>query len=326
MNKKRIGPLRRMAKKEVQKEIKKQEKIEKRNLDVEEKRDIKNKVFKKLRTRATIFGSVGLLGIGGILGYGFGSNSQEIKGITDGKRIEIDAGEIEKDINIATEEQNQESARDIFINGIKIDVSQDSNITQQGQNELKENTMQEIDVLKTPDEVLEYTKKIYVEQYNKNNDEKISVEDVRLEKQQSDIVFYKDTAENGDEILRYCSEHEARETGKGIDGEYPKIKVLIKNENISIIEEVAQKPNGEIVNIYSESKEVKEDKHTILQEVGQVVLTGIDRSISMNKEGTSLERKLEYKNRFINAVTKYKENQVNEIINGNTEKDNEYEH
>lgn len=314
-NKKNIGPLKKMARGAVRKEIDKQERKVNRELTREEKKKVQSHVFKKLRTRAAILASVGLLGIGsGVVGFRLGQKSNEIKGITSGQNIEIDVSEVEKDVNIKT--TDEKDARQVFLDNINI-----NNYEQKTDYEML--ATNEIENLKTFEDVLNYTKQIYVDEFNKNNEEQISVEDIRLSQNRSDIVFYKDVAENGDEILRYCSEYEAKEMGIGIDGDTPMLTVYIANKDINATERVAQKQNGEIVNLYGKNEEVSEDKETTLEEVGDVLFAGIDRASSMEQEGTSIQNKENYKNKFINKVAKYKEQNNNKSQEKSTD---DYEH
>lgn len=313
MHRKRIGPIRKIALKEVKKEIKKQERYEKRQLEKEEKKYIRDKVFERLRTRAAIFGAVGLLGIGGIVGFNFGKNTNTIKGITAGKNIEIDTGELEQDINI---EMNGESAHTVFVNKYNVE----NYVTQE--ETLRNTTNEEIESLEESDQVLEYVKEIYAEEFNKNNEHKISKDNIELRKNSSDLVFYKDTAQNGDEILRYCTENEAKDMGIRIDGDTAKLKVIVKDGDFELVEEVAQEINGDFSVVYSKSEEVLQNEDTTLLNVADVVLTGIDVSTSMNQENTSTQIKKEYKQKFFDAVLKYKQNQINGIVTGNTAKDN----
>lgn len=305
MSKKRVGPLKAIAKRSIQKEIRKQEKEQGRRLEREEKIQIKNAVFRKMRTRVAVFGTIGLLGLGGLIGAGF--KDDDVKGLPEGQGVEI---------------ENQDSERDIFVNGIKVDVEQEQN------NKLKEEIENELAGLESPDEVLDYVKEIYVQEYNQNNGTQISNEDVSFYKQATDVVIYKDNAVNGDEILRYCSEYDAIELGIPVDGEKPVLKVYIKNEGIIITESVAlNEATGEFQNVYRQNEEVKEDKITTLEGVSEVVLTGVNVYISMDEQDTYPQVKDVYKERFVNALTEYKQQnkqmEKQDLVNGTNEIENE---
>lgn len=201
------------------------------------------------------------------------TKEEEIKQITDG-----------------TERTTEEDARKKFINELN-----------------GTNSTDEILDLKTSDAVLNYVKQMYVDEYNKSHEKQISVEDVSFNKSSFDKVFYKDMAENGEEILRYCSEKEAKERGLRIDGNNPVITATIRNEGGAISEKVAQTDSGKIVNIYSQDEVVKENKNTTLTGLGNVVLTGINRATSMDQEETSWQTKDQYRLKFTKAVEEYKQ-------------------
>lgn len=299
MSKKKIGPLKAIAKKSIQKEIRKQEIEQGRKLEREEKRQIRNTVFRKMRTRAAILGTIGLVGIGGLV-IGLGSKNDETKTLPAGQTIELD-------------NENKENARDTFVNGIKVDNEQENN-------QLRENIENEVENLKTPQEVLDYVKEIYAQEYNKNNEEQISVDKISFYKEALDIVIYRDEAQNGDEILRYCNEYQAKQMGKGIDGDKPILKVYIRNEGMTITEKVAlNEVTGKFQSVYSQNQEVKQNTDTTLENISEVVLTGINVSISMDEEGTSLKVKDTYKDRFIDALTEYEQQKNKQKENGNLE-------
>ena len=296
MGNKRIGPIKRMAKKQINKEIRKQEKLEKRALDREEKREIKNNVLKKMRTRAAIFGAVGVLGVGGLGLILHNNGKDEIKGLNEGKTVETDI------------EKNQ-SPREKFASDLNVTIPEGMI------DEVKTEVLHEVQELKTSEEVLNYVKEMYVEQYNENNNTEIGVEDVKFYKTSFDKVFYED--ENG--ILRYCTEQEYQEMGKkGVDGDLPVISATISNEEGSTKEKVAQKQNGDIVNIYEKDEVVEQDKETTLTQLGEVVLTGIDYSTLMQQERTYEDVRQKYQNRFVNAIAEYREQQESEKENTNT--------
>lgn len=305
MSKKRIGPLKAIAKRSIQKEIRKQEKEQGRRLEREEKIQIKNAVFRKMRTRVAVFGTIGLLGLGGLIGAGF--KDDEVKGLPEGQGVEI---------------ENQDSEREIFVNGIKVDVEQEQN------NLLKEEIENELEGLESPDEVLDYVKEIYVQEYNQNNGTQISNEDVSFYKEASNVVIYNDKAVNGDEILRCCSEYDAIKSGIPVDGEKPILKVYIKKQGITITESVAlNETTGEFQNVYRQNEEVKEDKATTLEGTAEVVLTGINVYISMDEKDTYPQVKDVYKERFVNALTEYKQlnkqMEKQDLVNGTNEIENE---
>ena len=293
MGNKRIGPMRRIAKKQINKEIRKQERHERRTLDIEEKREIKNNVLKKMRTRAAIFGAVGVLGIGAFALYNV--NKDNIKELGEGTKVE-------------TEMENDTNPRDEFVKGLTVEIPEGII------DEVKTEVFHEVRELKTPEDILNYTKQIYIDKYNENNNTDYGIEDVKFYKTSADKVFYKD--EQG--ILRYCSASEYKEMGgKGVDGNLPVIEATISDGEKDIVEKVAQQQNGEIVNIYKKD-EIVEDKETTLSQMGKIVLTGIDYSTSIKQENTYESVKQEYQDRFVTAISDYKKGQEAEKENPNT--------
>lgn len=296
MGKRKIGPIKRMAKKQINKEIRKQERHERRVLDIEEKREIKNNVLKKMRTRAAIFGAVGVLGIGGLGLMFHNMGKDDVKGLNEGQTVETDIG-------------NNQSAREKFASDLNVTIPEGMI------DEVKTEVLHEVQELQTSDEVLNYVKEMYAEQYNENNNTEISAEDVKFYKTTFDKVFYED--ENG--ILRYCTEKEYQEMGKkGVDGDLPVISATISNGENNIKEEVAQKQNGEIVNIYEKDEVVEQDKETTLTQLGDVVLAGINYSTAIEQEENSFQTKRNYQDKLVDAIAEYREQQNSEKENTNT--------
>ena len=289
MGNKKIGPIKRAINKKVRKEIRRTERRKGRELERNEKRAIKKAIINKMRTRATILGAVGLLGITGALGIGA---KKEVKQLNQG---------------IETQIENTKNAHDEFAKGLSVEIPEEDLE--------KTEALQEIENLKTPENVLNYVKQMYIEKYNENNNTEFGIENVKLYKFSENKVFYED--ENG--IQRYCTEKEYEEMGgKGVDGNLPVIEAVIAGGEKNILERVAQQQNGEITNIYNKNEIVEEDKEKTLTQLGEVVLTGINYYTSMQQEETSWGIKNEYKDRFANAIADYKREQKLEQENTNT--------
>lgn len=296
--------------------IKKEEKEIGEKLSKEETKSLRKDFFetrgrkiieeeaRKARGKATVLALVGFLGVGGVGGYALGTHDSKIPGITDGRNaIEVDMNEVDKDVeieNVLQEEKEDKHA--LFVKEL-----QDSalNETIEENDNLEKEVKQKIESLETKEEVVDYVKQMYVDARNSKNEEQIGKEDVTLKKYTSDLVFYEDKAQNGDEILRYCTEAEAEKMGIPIDGDLSKISAEVKTDSGLEIENVAYH-DGKFVTLYSKNEEVLENKETILCELGNVVLQGIDRSVSMDEKDTSWNAKEDYKNKFIQAVVDYK--------------------
>ena len=265
---------------------------------------------RKARGKATVLALVGVLGIGGVGGYALGTHNSKILGITDGKEtIERNMDEVDK--NIIQEEKEDKHA--VFVKELQ-DAALD--VTKEENDNIEKDVKQEIESLKTPTEVINYIKQMYVEKYNNENDKKIGTENLELYKNVEDLVFYEDQAQNGDEILRYCTEKEAEEMGIPIDGNLAKISARIENESGITKENVAYH-DGKFVTIYGKNEKVSEYKDNTLCELGEVVLQGIKRADSMDKEKTFIEVKEEYKNKLIQAVVDYRKSRGENVKENN---------
>ena len=100
--------------------------------------------------------------------------------------------------------------------------------------------------------------------------------------------------------------------GVPIDGVLSEISVVIKKDGELISESVAYH-DGKFVTLYEKDEEVQANRDTILCELGNVVLQGIDRATSMDNEDTATGIKDLYKERFIQAVVDYKKYRNEEI-------------
>lgn len=276
-------------------------------------REQRRKAVRKAKgVRLALYALVGSLSFGG--GYATHKMLTEGSGVTQQKNeISIDANKADKDIRI----DNMTNEGKLWLNGLKVNIE---DALDNEQETLRKTVQQEIESLENPEDVLNYVKQIYVEEYNECNNDNINIENVTFGKNKADIVIYSDKAENGDSILRCCSEHDAQEMGIGIDGDKSVISAHIKDGEISQTERVAQNNKGEYQAIYSKSEEVKQNDETVLEDVAAVVLTGIDMATSMEqKENNSFEVNQKYKQRLIDAVVDHKNDQIQEIINGDTQ-------
>lgn len=278
-------------------------------------KEIKREEARKARVKATAIAFATTLGVGGVSGYALGTHNSKIPGITDGRSaIEVDMNEVDKDVEIDNVfQQGKEDKHAVFVKEL-----QDAALNEEVEvdENLEKDVEQQIDGLETPTEVVDYVKQMYVEAYNSENEEKIETKDVELHKNTVNIVFYEDKAQNGDEILRYCTEKEAEEMGISIDGDLCKLSARVETEK-GIETENAAYHDGKFVTVYGKNEEVLENKETTLSELGDVVLQGINRSVSMNEENTYVEVKEEYKKRFIQAVVDYKKSKGENVKENN---------
>lgn len=318
--------------KEFQNVINKREKREGRKLTKEEKKELRTEFHerrgkqiikeeaRRARVKVTAIGLSALVLGSGITGALVGTHNSKIKGITDGKAaIEINMDEVQKNIEVKNVADNKESKHALFVKDLQ-EAAVNGEATQN--KEIEEETKQEIESLENSDEVLEYVKKLYVAQYNRLNKDQIDTKDIKFSKSKANKVLYKDEAQNGDEILRVCTDSEAKDMKINRNTDYSEISVKIDTENVKKEERVGYNGN-KFVTLYGKDEEVVADQHTILCDLGEVALQGINTSISMDQKDTSSEIKEEYKEKFIKAVIDYKKSNKELLDVKNNNKNNQ---
>ncbi len=184
--------------------------------------------------------------------------------------------------------------------------------------DLKRNAKEKVESL-DKDQTLYYIKQIYAEDYNKNNEEQIEVENVRFEKNSTDnkeIALYRDKAKNGDEIIRIIvssNNDKARQDGLiAINGV---CLSAITKDGEGYKKERAMFYNGQYIQVYDQNEEVSEYQDNTLSELGDVVRTGIDRWSTMENTNVDYSNEITYKERFIDAIYKYDTSKQYGIIN-----------
>lgn len=317
--------------KEVKEFIKKKQREYGGELSKEEKKELRQQYIsghrrkiikeeaKKAKIKVAALGMASMLGIGAVGGYVLGSHNSKILGITDGKeKIEINMNEVEKNVEIQNlvNEEGKTSKHDIFVQGLKDQAFKEEIKRNE---EIAKETEKEINELTTSDKIQEYVKELYVNEYNSQNEQQINKNNVKLYKNTENKVFYTDKAQNGEEILRCCSENEAQEKGIAIRNKKAEISVEIGDEQgLQSRERVGF--NGEkCMTVYGPNEEVAANEHTILCDLGKIVLYGIDTATSMDQEGTSIQNKANYKEKFIKAVTEYKQTKAQNTQNTNVQ-------
>lgn len=301
----------------------KQEKIQ-RKLTRDEKKIIIKNIAKRTRGRAAIISMFALGTLSGMKAQNL-LNSANEKGIqieqTDnGKEAVVDLNEIDKvtikgldsladteNTGIFVEEENNG-----FLQSLKVDINE---IT--ANEKIRSEAEKEVNNLNNSDEVLDYMKEIYVKEYNEKNGTNLTIDNVELYKGRGDTL-YRDTAENGDSIIRTTSDKYA--IGKTeLDSEIGIVRATIKDDNgRNISKEMMTYDNGKYVTVYSENQVVEEYNENALTELKGITFNGIDyygAFIDSDKDT--------YKNRFINSVENYKKEQINEIANIESNKDEE---
>ena len=151
-------------------------------LSREEENKIIEKVAKKRKREILTRGFFAAIGLS--VGVGVGAtgtkllNEAQNKGITQGEStINIDVEKAEKDINVKA---SKESQKQIFYNGVRVDLNEQ-------ENEIKQNIKRDLEQLKTQEDVLGYIKNMYLQEYNRSNGTKYTEDDIKLYKDISDV-------------------------------------------------------------------------------------------------------------------------------------------
>lgn len=310
------------AKKEIEKR-KNQKNIKEVRITRDEQNIIIEEVSKRPSTKMKVAGA---LVAGMLLGIGGTTTANNLldapKAIKQNKEeITINAEETGKDINI----DNVKSNREIFINGLKVNVDEfavdeESKEDDEKKNEtLRADVIEEIDELETAEDVLKYIKNIYLEEYNAENNTNYTTEDVNINRRTEQFVMYTDQAENGDEIIRETRKQQYEEKGKPgreLDTQMGEIYTVLRDEGNSKTESITPY-NGEYKTVYSDEEVVFEDKETVLASVGEIFDQGIQYLTALrNPEGNSPAVIGLYKNGLTEAVIEYKESKTKEISDG----------
>lgn len=271
-------------------------------LTKEQEKKVTAKVVKQESKRRKIKTLVAALGLTTLLSVGEGVallNSGN-DGVEKSKNeITIDAGESGKDIKI-----KNAGDRNVFIDGIKVNQE---NLGKDQETTLEENVEKEVENLETPEDVIDYLKTVYANEYNEEHNTNISKENVNITKNRDGISLVEDKDENDNDIIRSKNENDPKDI-KTVDIESGVItaKVYDEGKNLLSIQQVLN--DGK--NNY---KEISNYENNTLIKVGKIIDKGIDWSTSMNKEENSSTIKQQYKQQFIDSIVEFKEKQIEEI-------------
>lgn len=217
--------------------------------------------------------------------------------------ITVDVGEAEKDIKI-----KNLGDREVFIEGIKVS---NEKLEEINDTTLEDTVVKEVESKKTPNEVLDYLKDIYIQEYNneyKTNFDRSSVSEIYRTREDNGFFLVKDRDQNGNEIIRYKNEYDSKDDKVDISGGL--IKVTVTDENSKIIQEVLNDGNNNYTGIANYDNKA-------LEKVEKIMDTGITWKDSMDNQQTDSKIKRGYKRNFIKSIVEYKENQIEEIKTGN---------
>ena len=272
-------------------------------LNKEEEKRVIRKVTKeekrKTKTKAILIALGLMTATTGIEGVAL-LNSGE-KGVSSTKNeITVDMDETEKYINVINS-----GNRKVFIEGLQVDTNKEEN------KELKENVTKEVDSLESPKEILNYLKKFYTNEYNKENQTQFTDENVKLRKTREIGSFFKDEANDGTKIIR--TKEKDDKTQRDVDITAGVVSATITdNDKIISIEKVLNE-NNEYKRIYNRNENVETYKDNLLVKTGKIIDKGIDWNVAIEQAETEESVKEAYKQRFIDAIVEYKENQIEKI-------------
>lgn len=219
--------------------------------------------------------------------------------------ISIDVKNKDKDVKI----KNMPDDKNIFINGIKVNT-EELKKKEEEDNELVNNVKKDIESLETKEEILNYVKDIFVDEYNKQNNDNINRDQITFYKTRESEYVYQDEAENGDMILK--SEYVNDKDKKYIDTAIGVITAKINKGEATFYEKIMNY-NNKIQTVYGYNKTAEKYEDNVLVKVGDVVDKGIDWSTAIEQEENDWSVNNKYKQRFIDAVKEYKERQIEEI-------------
>lgn len=222
------------------------------------------------------------------------------KGVEQNRNeITVDAEKAGKNVNV-----KNLSDREAFIEGIKVS---NEKLEEINDTTLEDTVVKEVESKKTPNEVLDYLKDIYIQEYNneyKTNFDRSNVSEIHRTREDNGLYLVKDRDQNGNDIMRYNNEYDSKEDKVDISGGL--IKVVVTDENSKIIQEVLNDGNNNYTGIANYDNKA-------LEKVEKIIDTGITWEDSINNQKTDPKIKQGYKRNFIKSIVEYKENQIEEI-------------
>lgn len=256
----------------------------------------------KLEKRKRMLAAIGLTAL--VSGGTVALLNPGTKGVEQNKNeITVDAEKAGKNVNV-----KNLSDREVFIEGIKVS---NEKLEEINDTTLEDTVVKEVESKKTPDEVLDYLKDIYIQEYNdeyKTDFDRSNVSEIYRTREDNGFFLVKDRDQNGNEIIRYKNEYDSKDDKVDISGGL--IKVTVTDENSKIIQKVLNDGNNNYTGIANYDNKA-------LEKVEKIMDTGITWKDSMDNQQTDSKIKRGYKRNFIKSIVEYKENQIEEIKTGN---------
>lgn len=278
-------------------EIRKKIQIKEEKLDRKLTKEERHKITKNVKRKVARENLV--RGIFMAIGISIGAGGHAL--LTAGSNENTNKNQVESEMNL--EDQND---RLEFVNSLKVDTVPINIENQLTEEQIRENVEKEINELETPEEILNYVKDIWANEYNTQNNEDITKEQVKFYKERETVNVFRDTATNGDTILREGKEHSNINTDAGVITAY--INEADKTTKQKIINYF-----GIYQTLYSMDENVEKYEDNLLVDLASIIDCGIDWSVVINQEKTEYSVKQIYINRLIDAVTEYESRETKEI-------------
>ena len=229
-------------------------------------------------------------------------------------------------ITVESTEQSKKSDREKFKE--RLDAKEYVEPTKMS--EIIQEATEEINSLETPEDVLNYLKTLYANEYNEDHSTNITEDNIKLFVQyrygnNKDYSVYNDVATNGDSIMRWklFSKQE-----NAIDKDFIMAKVLDENNKVIDTDAIVYASNN-CETVYSSSEQVDKYEDGTLVDVGNIMRHGLcyyselDNKIDQNSK-RAIRAKRDYKEDFISAVAQYNNNK-DKNVNINNKEDLEKE-
>lgn len=286
-------------------EIRKRIQIREERLDRKLTKEEKHKIAKSVKRKVARENLV--RGVFMAIGISIGAGGHAL--LTAGNNEEANKNQVESEINLEDQNDRKEFVDSLKVDTIPINIDNGQELTEE---QIRENVENEINELETKEEILDYIKDIYANEYNIQNNEDITKEQIKFYKERETVNVFRDTATNGDTILREGKEKSNISTDAGV------ITVRI-NEGDKTNKQKIINYFGIYQTLYSMDEEVAKYEDNLLVDIASVIDTGIDWAVVINQEETDYNMKKIYKNRLIDAVTEYRSGKTNEIEQNNGE-------
>ena len=196
-------------------EIRKRIQIREERLDRKLTKEEKHKITKSVKRKVARENLV--RGVFMAIGISIGAGGHAL--LTAGNNEEANRNQVESEINSEEQNDRQEFVDSLKVDTIPINIDNGQELTEE---QIRENVENEINELETKEEILDYIKDIYANEYNIQNNEDITKEQIKFYKEREKVNVFRDTATNGDTIVREGKEKSNISTEAGVITAYIK--------------------------------------------------------------------------------------------------------